>query len=119
MSDPGRKMMVEQTLASIFKASAKLADTGKKCGCGKPWQLYQEPFLLTQKLVYDIQDNCMRDLYELSCPICGEKFKFESDPLEHFRHMAEETKKIVEGKTFDGRYFVRSIGKFGPKKEGA
>ena len=117
MSDPGQKMLVEQTLACIFKASAKLADTGERCGCGKPWQLYQEPFLLTQKFVYDIEDDCMRDLYELSCPNCDKKFAFVGDPLEHFKHMAEETKRIIEGKSFDGKYFVRAIGRFGPKNE--
>ena len=116
--DPSQKREVEQTLAAMLAAQKKLQETKAVCGCGKPWLLYKEPFVVTQKFVYDTQDKCMKDLYELSCPDCGKTYEFESDSLEHFRGVADETRNIVKKTGFKERYFIRSIAKFGPKIPG-
>ncbi len=108
--------MVTQTLSAIFKAISKLESLNITCGCDIPWRLYQAPFSGTQKLVYDTQDDCMKDLYILSCPDCGEEYTFESDPLDHLRTSAEEVKKILKTNPSDERYIVRGMAKFEAKK---
>lgn len=113
--DPSKKHEVEQTLAAMLSAQKKLEATKEVCGCGKSWVLYKEPFGLTQKLVYDTQDKCMKDLYLLNCPKCGKTYEFESDPLKHLSGLADETRSIIKKTGFQGRHFVRSIAKFGPK----
>jgi hypothetical protein len=111
MENPEVKAIFEEML----KAIKKLEQTGEKCGCGKLWKLYQSPFFVEQKLVYDKKANCMRDLFVISCPNCKQEFTFESDPLTRLQGLAEETKRKVDKNSKDDRFIVRSIAKFGPK----